>query len=108
MGSSGSAEIAGFAVNEIRTWNFDPPLPSDDEVLERFSVNPPNVYGFGHQAYYEHVLDCLLNDAPALVDGAEGRRSLQLINAIYESIETGMEVELSTRPANSKLGMGKP
>ena len=29
------------------------------DVIEKYSVNPPNVYGFGHQAYYEHVVDCL-------------------------------------------------
>ena len=57
--------------------------------MEKFSVNPPNVYGFGHQAYYEHVVDCLTNGAPALVDGLEGRKSLELITALYESIETG-------------------
>ena len=32
----------------------------DKDVLKQFSVNPPNVYGFGHQAYYEHVVECIL------------------------------------------------
>ena len=64
-------------------------LPSDKDVIEKFSVNPPNVYGFGHQAYYQHVIDCLVNQRAALVDGLEGRKSLELISALYESIETG-------------------
>ena len=58
-------------------------------MIEKFSVNPPNVYGFGHQAYYQHVIDCLVNQRAALVDGLEGRKSLELISALYESIETG-------------------
>ena len=69
-------------------------LAADKEVIEKFSVNPPNVYGFGHQAYYQHVVDCLINQRAALVDGLEGRRSLELITALYESIETGQEVSL--------------
>ncbi len=69
LGSKGSVEIGGFAVNEMKTWNFDETLKEDESVIEKFSVNPPNVYGFGHQAYYEHVVDCIKNRTPQLVDG---------------------------------------
>lgn len=104
LGSKGSVEIGGFAVNEMKIWNFDEVLDDDDAVIENYSVNPPNVYGFGHQAYYEHVVDCLNNEAPQLVDGLKGRKSLELINAIYESVETGKEVSLKFTPKYSKLG----
>ena len=67
-------------------------------------MNPPNVYGFGHQAYYEHVVDCILNSKQHLVDGWGGRKSLELINAFYESIETGQEVFLQFRPKHCRLG----
>ena len=63
------------------------------------------MYGFGHQAYYEHVVDCLDNDTAQLVDGLQGRKSLELINAIYESIETGKEVALRFTPKYSRLGV---
>lgn len=104
LGELGAVEIAGFAVNKIRTWQFRRELPSDQDVIEKFSVNPPNVYGFGHHAYYKHVIDCLANGSPALVDGLEGRRSLELISALYESIETGKEVSLHFRPQRCRLG----
>ncbi|MES2356539.1 MAG: Gfo/Idh/MocA family oxidoreductase [Pseudomonadota bacterium] len=104
LGETGAVEIAGFAVNKIRTWQFSPQLSSDDDVIEKYSVNPPNVYGFGHQAYYQHVVDCLANGRAALVDGLEGRRSLELISALYESIETGQEVALRFRPKRCRLG----
>jgi len=76
LGENGTVEISGFAVNQIRHWNFVDPLPSDKDIVERFSVNPPNVYGFGHQAYYQHVVECLVSKRAALVDGLEGRKSL--------------------------------
>ncbi len=105
LGERGTVEIGGFAVNKMRTWKFTDPVPGDEEVMERYSVNPPSVYGFGHQAYYEHVVDCIANDRRHLVDGLEGRRSLELINAIYESVETRREVSLRFRPSKCRLGV---
>ena len=104
LGEKGMVEIAGFAVNQIRHWRFVDETSADKEVVEKFSVNPPNVYGFGHQAYYQHVVDCLTNQRAALVDGLEGRRSLELITALYELIETGQEVSLHFTPKLSRLG----
>jgi len=104
LGEKGTVEIAGFAVNQMRTWAFAESLPGDDEVMTRYSVNPPNVYGFGHQAYYDHVVDALLRNGPKLVDGLQGRRSLELITAIYESIETGLPVQMRFNPTRCKLG----
>lgn len=106
LGEGGTVVIAGFAVNQMQTWSFVEPVLGDEEVMEKFSVNPPNVYGFGHQAYYEHVVDCISNNGPHLVDGLVGRKSLELINAIYESIETGKEVRLRFHPKYCKLGGG--
>ncbi len=104
LGEGGTVEVGGFALNKIRTWSFVKRTLTDDEVTEKYSVNPPNVYGFGHQAYYEHVVDCILNNRRTLVDGLEGRKSLELINAIYESIETGKEVFLRFQPLQCRLG----
>lgn len=104
LGEYGTVEIGGFAVNQMRVWAFERPLPGDDEVLQRYSVNPPNVYGFSHKAYYDHVVDCIVNDRLQLVDGLEGRRSLELISAIYESIERRQEVQLRFRSQRCRLG----
>lgn len=106
LGSGGAIEIGGFAVNKIRHWQFMTPQTADADVMERFSVNPPNVYGFGHQAYYEHVVDCLATGTPALVDGREGRSSLELVAALYESMASGQEVTLPLKVVHSRLGRG--
>ncbi len=105
LGEKGSVVIGGFAVNKMETWNFSGQSKEDrDKVLKAYAENPPNVYGFGHIRYIEHVIDCIRNNKQALVDGLEGRKSLELINAIYESAETGKEVELKFKPRRSKLG----
>lgn len=104
LGETGTVEIGGFAVNKMVHWNFTHKKDDDNEVMEKYSVNPPNVYGFGHQAYYEHVVDSILNNKKQLVDGLVGRKSLELISAIYESIETGKEVFLRFKPTKCKLG----
>jgi len=104
LGEGGIVEIGGFAVNEMKIWEFAKKEPADMEVIEKYSVNPPNVYGFGHQAYYQNVVDSILNDSQHLVDGLEGRKTLELVLAIYESIETGREVFLHFVPQKCRLG----
>ncbi|MBF0546930.1 MAG: Gfo/Idh/MocA family oxidoreductase [Candidatus Riflebacteria bacterium] len=104
LGEQGSVEIGGFALNEMRVWNFKEKKPEDEDVLKKFFQNPPNVYGFGHIAYLNHVVKSILSDKPALVDGLEGRKSLELITAIYESIEMEKEVSLRFKPKKCRLG----
>jgi predicted dehydrogenase len=104
LGEKGSAEVGGFAVNKMLHWNFQDPISEDEDVMEKYSVNPPNVYGFGHQAYYDHVVESILNNKPHMVDGLQGRKSVELISAIYESMETRREVFLRFRPEHCKLG----
>lgn len=104
LGEKASVEIGGFAVNEMKSWNFQEEIDEDKEVAEKYSVNPPNVYGFGHKAYYDHVVDSINSGKPQLVDGLEGRKTVELISAIYESMETRKEVFLRFKPEHCKLG----
>lgn len=104
MGQNGSVEIGGFAVNKIKHWNFSKAALGDDEIFEKYSVNPPNVYGYGHQQYLEAVVDCLKGRAPNPVNGEDGKKSLMLITAIYESVESKKEVFYPFTPKASKLG----
>ncbi|MCP3667365.1 MAG: Gfo/Idh/MocA family oxidoreductase [Gammaproteobacteria bacterium] len=104
LGERGTVVIGGFAVNQMQTWAFEEEMEGDESVMEEYSVNPPDVYGFGHHAYYEHVVDCINNEKQHLVDGLEARKSVELINAIYESVETGKEVFLRFRAKECRLG----
>jgi predicted dehydrogenase len=103
LGEKGEVEIAGFAVNEVRTWAFDEERPEDRQVQDADYV-PDNVYGFGHEALFRSVLDSLTTGQPNMLEGSEGRKALELVTAMYEAIETGMPVELGTSYAHSRLG----
>ena len=69
----------------------------DDKLVEAASTNPPNVYGFGHEAYYRNVVAVLRGEAPPETDGRAGRKSLELILGIYESARTGRDVPIPLR-----------
>ena len=105
LGENGVVEIGGFAVNQIKTWNFNSEKEHDEKLLEQYSTNPPDVYGFGHSAFYQHVSDALYGiPQREIIDGIEGRKSLELISAIYQSAETGMPVEPGNGFSNIRLG----
>lgn len=108
LGERGMVEIGGFAVNQIKRWQFDDKDPIDGEVEALASEAPSNVYGFGHRAYLQNVVDSLLAEGSALVDGLEGRKSLELIHALYESAESGRETTVHFTPQASPLGRSEP
>ena len=62
------------------------------------------MYGFGHVAYLQHVIDVVLNRTASLVDGLEGRKSLELVTAIYESMATGLPISIGFGERRSRLG----
>lgn len=103
LGEKGMVEVGGFAVNEIKHWEFSQKLP-EDELIINSKETPPSVYGFGHKSFLENVVRAINKDAPALVDGLEGRKSLEVIAAIYESIETKREISLRFNPLRCRLG----
>lgn len=106
FGQKGSVIVGGFSVNQLIAWRFDDAKKDEEkQLLSDASETPPNIYGFGHARYLEHVRDAIKNGTAALVAGEEGRRSLELINAIYESVETRKEVFLDKyEQKHSKLG----
>jgi UDP-N-acetyl-2-amino-2-deoxyglucuronate dehydrogenase len=105
LGERGTAVISGFAVNRVETWNFSEPTPEDAGVFDA-SVNPPNVYGFGHLEFYRDVLRCIRERKRPMLDGMEGRKSLELITAMYEAAFTHREVRLRYIPHDVPLGRG--
>lgn len=96
LGEKGSVKIGGTAVNKVEQWAFAE-YDDDDKLVESVNTNPPDVYGFGHVGYYANVLAVLRGEARADTDGRAGRKSLELILAIYESARTGETVPLPLR-----------
>jgi UDP-N-acetyl-2-amino-2-deoxyglucuronate dehydrogenase len=105
LGERGSVEISGFAVDNLRTWNFEDPSPDDEDIISKYARNPRNIYGYAHIKFFEDVIDCIRHDRDGSITGSEARKALKLVTALYESIETGKEIFLERFvPRRSKLG----
>lgn len=104
LGSKGTVEVGGFAMNELLVWNV-PGHEMETKELEIWSQNPPDVYGFGHKSLYENLLAKLRGRNHNLVTGKEGKASLEVIAALYESMEKGEKIYLPSKGRHSKLGI---
>src|SRR5262249_25470834 len=104
LGEKGSVVIGGFFMNELTTWNFADRQPVDDIVFTTYGKNPGE-RAYSHGQYLRDVIASVRTKKAALVDGLEGRKSLELITALYESIETNTDVQLRFRPKKCRLGL---
>ncbi len=93
LGEKGTVKIGGIAVNKMEKWEFEE-YDDDDKIVFESNYTPPNVYGFGHLAYYTNVADVLEGKSHANTDGRSGRKSLELILGIYKSSQTGKKIAL--------------
>lgn len=82
IGENGTAKVGGIAVNKILHWEFSK-YHDDDRLVEETTTYTDSVYGFGHIAYYKNVIDSIINGENPMIDGRGGRKSLELIEAIY-------------------------
>jgi predicted dehydrogenase len=103
LGERGSVVVGGFAMDRLETWAFEDQEPYDAAIFETNGRNP-DVIAWNHAEYLRSVVESIRSDRRALVDGLEGRRSLELINALYESSESGREVVLRFRARHARLG----
>jgi len=77
-------------------------FPEDDttvaeEVQRRYDALPP-VVNEGHLGQIANFLDAVESRDPLLIDGREGRRTLELVTAIYQSGRLGRKVRLPMKP----------
>lgn len=93
IGEKGTVKVGGMAVNKIEKWEFED-YDDDDRIAQDTNYQPPNVYGFGHNPYYRNVVDVLLQKGVPATDGRDGRKSVEIIQAIYQSAKTGKRVSL--------------
>ncbi len=73
-------------------------FPNEDPQLEQLLTeafeSQPDLEHEGHQGQIENVLDAIIENKSVLVDGVQGRQTLELITAIYESANYQRMVEL--------------
>ena len=93
IGEKGTVRVGGLAVNAIEHWEFADQRPEDAGIREA-NYGTASVYGVGHPLYYENVIAALRGETPALTDGREGLRSLELLIGIYSSARDGQRISL--------------
>jgi predicted dehydrogenase len=100
LGEKGSVVVGGFAADKLVTWEFAERLPEDDTIFETSGQNPPE-FAWNHTQYLKEVVEAIRIGRKAAVEDLEGRRSLELILAMYRAAETGREVSLPLQSANA-------
>lgn len=93
FGEKGTVKAGGKSVNIIEEWFFEDNLDKPKLVKEKFSENPPTVYGFGHTPLYEDVIDSILNNRKPFVTAEDGKNALELVLGIYKSASEGKSVK---------------
>lgn len=92
FGEKGTVCIGGLAVNRIENWQFADEW-GNEQLLHEEGADPDTVYGFGHIPLYKDMLDAINADREPLVHGAEGKKALEIVLAIYKSARTKQPVE---------------
>ncbi len=99
-GSDGSAVLEE---EDIKTWDFRRKTGADNALLQRMAgktktgggaADPTAIGHHGHTAQFKDVLKAIKTGGKPLIDGPEGRRSVEIILAIYQAAEAGKTVSL--------------
>ncbi len=99
----GSAGSAAMEEEDIVRWDFAKKQRRDEAVLKQMTqrksggggASDPTAIGHhGHTRQFRDVLDAIAKDRAPAIDGAEGRRSVEIILAIYKAAETGRAIAL--------------
>ncbi len=105
LGQHGSVIIGGQAVNKMQYWKFEKPEPEDAHIFETASQDVPNVYGKGHGPYLADICNAIIENRPALVEAAEGKKNIEILTAMYESAASGgAPVKPGAETKYSRLG----
>jgi UDP-N-acetyl-2-amino-2-deoxyglucuronate dehydrogenase len=96
-GENGSARVEQ---DDVTLWTFRDQQPGDSEILAPKgagpggSADPRAISHAGHRDQLIDFLRAIDTQTPALVDGREGRKAVEIIRAIYKSSRTGRAVAL--------------
>lgn len=100
---SGSQGMATLEEESITQWNFAKETAKDKKMMEQLRNNTKTGGGasdpsaIGHEAHRELFKDFIKGinaDTPSMTEGGEGRRSVELIVAVYQSAKSGRRIRL--------------
>lgn len=99
-GTEGSAMIEE---EDITKWDFAKKKARDEAIHQAMAgqksggggaADPAAIGYHGHTRQFQNVLQAIKKGIAPAIDGLEGRRSVEIILAIYKSAETGRPVRL--------------
>ncbi len=99
-GDRGSARVEQ---DDITLWEFQEKVPSDNEVYAAMAAqsgfkagasDPRGITHIGHRDQLSDFLEAIEQGREPAVDGREGRKSVEIIRAIYRSARSGQAVGL--------------
>jgi predicted dehydrogenase len=99
----GDAGTAVMEEEDLVRWDFAKADRRDKEIQQRMAKrkstgggasDPAAIGHHGHAHQFADLLDAIKKDRPPLIDGREGRKSVEVILAIYQAAETGRAVKL--------------
>ena len=100
---SGSEGSAVLEEEDIKDWQFAKETPDDEQIRQNMAgqtesgggaSDPSAIDHHGHTMVFDEFISCIIENRPSLLSGEEGRRSVEVIRAIYESAEKGQKVKL--------------
>ena len=99
----GTTGTAALEEEDLVKWDFAKPRPGDDEIQWAMAqkksggggaADPKAIGHHGHARQFRDVVRAIKKGARPAIDGREGRRSVEIILAIYKAAETGGTVAL--------------
>jgi predicted dehydrogenase len=93
---SGTKGSAVLEEEDIVKWDFEEARPEDEKIKEDMlkrkssggGASDPSAIDFsGHAKLFANMIDAIQTDSTPLVDGHEGRKSVEIILAIYKSAQ---------------------
>ena len=84
----------GVWANKALPNGFPEENPEEAERVQKMYDALPNLEREGHSAQIRNFLKAINGDEELLIDGVQGRNTIELISAIYESSCEGREVSL--------------
>ena len=94
FGECGSLKVGGTALNRKVLWRIEGELEQEPEIITADVVDPPSVYGYSHKLVLQEMIAAINEDRQPETNGREARRSLALVEAIYESARSGQPVRV--------------
>lgn len=99
----GDAGSAVLEEEDLKAWDFAKPTRADKKIVEEMAKSrstgggasdPAAIGHHGHALQIKDFVDAIQKNRSPAIDGREGRRSVEIIRAIYKSAHTRAPVKM--------------